>query len=189
MALTTARSRLLETASTLFYESGVRAVGIDRVIAESGVAKATLYRHFPTKDQLVVAYVELRDERWRDWLKTRVEALAPDPADRALAVFDAVAERCATGDFRGCAFTNTIIDVADRSHPAHVAAARHKTRVRAYFTELLAAAGVAEPEPLARLWLLLLDGAVVTALREGSPAPAGIARQAAAVLLSTAPQR
>jgi AcrR family transcriptional regulator len=186
MAATEARSRLLETACILFYKYGVHAVGIDRVIAEAGVSKATLYRHFPTKDHLVVAYVQLRDQRWRNWMTARVGVLAADPVDRPLAVFDAVAERCASGDFRGCAFTNTIVDVADRSHPAHRAAAQHKDQVRAYFAELLADAGVLESEPLAQLWLMLLDGAVVTALREGSAVPAEAARQAAAVLLSAA---
>ena len=105
-----ARSHILEVAERLFYAEGYRAVGVDRLIAEADVAKATFYRHFRTKDDLLVAVLEARDARFREWLARRVEALAADPRDRPLAVFDALAELFAADDFRGCAFLNTMVE-------------------------------------------------------------------------------
>lgn len=187
MMPTQARQRLLDTASQLFYEEGVRAVGIDRLIAESGVGKASFYRHFASKDELVLTFLRARDEVWRAWLRDSVAA-EPDPAKRPLAVFDALHERFARGDFRGCAFINTIVEVADRESPAHAAADEHKRAVEAHLAELLAGAGVDDPDgSLAAELLLLVDGAIVTAVREGRPDPALRARRIAAALLDAAP--
>jgi AcrR family transcriptional regulator len=180
---TDARQRLLDTASTLFYAEGVRAVGIDRLLAESGVGKASFYRHFASKDDLVVAFLRKRDQEWRAWLRESVER-EPDPARRPLAVFDALHERFSWGDFRGCAFINTIAEVAHGDHPAHVAALEHKRAVLAYLEELLEAAGVRDDDgAIAAQLLLLIDGATVTAVREGRPEPALHARRIAAGLL------
>jgi AcrR family transcriptional regulator len=118
------RRHLLEVAERLFYAHGYRAVGVDRLIAEADVAKATFYRHFPTKDDLVVAVLDARDSRWRQELAEQLVARAPDPRDRPLAVFDVLAEQFASDGFRGCAFLNTMVEVASRSHPAHAAAQR-----------------------------------------------------------------
>jgi AcrR family transcriptional regulator len=177
------RQRLAETAFRLFYAHGINAVGIDRVLAEAGVSKATLYRHFPAKDDLIVEFVRLRDARYRAWLRDRVEALGNDPESRALAVFDAIKERCLAGDFRGCAFGNTVAELADPGHPGHRAAREHKAAVRDYLAELLTRAGVREPEQLAGRFLLLLDGAVTTAVRDGCADAADEARAIAATLM------
>ncbi|WP_437292753.1 TetR/AcrR family transcriptional regulator [Sorangium sp. So ce426] len=181
-----ARRHILEVAERLFYAEGYRAVGVDRLIAEADVAKATFYRHFPTKDDLLVAVLDARDARFREWLAVRVEALADDPRDRPLAVFDALAELFAADDFRGCAFLNTMVEVASRSHPAHEAAQRHKQRLIDYFDRLLREAGVPSASAMAPQILLLIDGAIVTAVREGGPGAAARARSLAENLIATA---
>ena len=178
------RGHVLDVAERLFYEEGVRAVGIERLQAEAGVARATIYRHFPGKDALVLAFVEQRDERWRRWLRERVEALSPTADGRPLAVFTAVAERIRSNGFRGCAFTNTIAELPDPAHPAHGAARRHKELVAAYLAELCADAGVPDAAAAAAELLVLLDGAIVGAVRAGGSAPADTARRAASTLLA-----
>ncbi|MFE9424725.1 TetR/AcrR family transcriptional regulator [Kitasatospora sp. NPDC006697] len=174
---TNARIRLLDAAEELFYAEGIRAVGVERILAESGVGRASFYRHFATKDDLVVAVLERRDEAWRSWLADRVTALGGKP----LAVFDALAERFARADFRGCAFINTMAETADTGSSAYRVAAAHKERVTAYVADLLAAHG--QDPALARRFVLLMDGAIVTALRERTTAPAGEARAVAAAVL------
>ena len=177
---------MLAVAAALFYEEGVRAVGIDRVQQESGVARATIYRHFEGKDGLVVAFIEQRDEQWRAWFRERIETLSPDPAGRPLAAFDAIAERIATVGFRGCAFTNTIAEFPDPSHPAHAAASRHKQLVHDYLSELCDAASVDDPTTVAAQLLLLIDGAIVGAVRDRDSRPAVAARTVAALVLRAA---
>ncbi|WP_433197432.1 TetR/AcrR family transcriptional regulator [Nocardia sp. CA-107356] len=181
---TRAKQRLLTTAEELFYAEGIRAVGVDRLLQESGVGRASFYRHFESKDDLVVEVLEDRDRRWLQWLRESVEATASDPADRPLAVFDALSERFARKDFRGCAFINTMVEVADPDSAAHHAADRHKRRVIDYLTELLTAAGRSDAQELAAEFALLVDGAIVTAVREGSPAAAARARTIAHHLLA-----
>ncbi|MGW4089105.1 TetR/AcrR family transcriptional regulator [Nocardia sp. NPDC004750] len=180
---TQAKQRLLTTAEELFYAEGIRAVGIDRLLQESGVGRASFYRHFASKDDLVVAVLEDRDRRWLDWLRESVEQTV-DPAARPLAVFDALAERFARSDFRGCAFINTMVEVADRESAAHQVADRHKRRVIEYLNELLTEAGRSDAEELAAELALLVDGAIVTAVREGTPEAAHRARTIAERLLA-----
>jgi AcrR family transcriptional regulator len=183
LASASPRERVLETASELFYAHGVRAVGVDTIIARAEVAKASFYKHFPSKDDLVVAFLRRRDGLWRAWLEEAVARLSPAPAGRPLAVFDALAERFARADYRGCAFINSIVELADRDHPAHRAAEEHKRQVVAYLGGLLQEAGVAHPGALPRHLMLLMDGATVTAVREGSPRAAASARSIAKALL------
>ncbi|MFF5209220.1 TetR/AcrR family transcriptional regulator [Streptosporangium sp. NPDC000396] len=182
---TNARERLLVTAEELFYAEGIRAVGVERILSASGVGRASLYRHFPGKDDLVVAVLERRDQQWRAWLAERVAALGGGP----LNVFDALAERFARADFRGCAFINTIVETADPDSAAHRVAAGHKERVTAYVAGLLAEDGHPDADELARELVLLADGAIVTALRERTTAPAHRARAVAAALLDRGPAR
>jgi AcrR family transcriptional regulator len=180
---TRARERLLQTAERLFYAEGIRAVGVDRIVSESGVGRASFYRHFAGKDDLVVAVLRGRDERWRQWLAERVQAHGGGP----LAVFDALAERFTLDDFRGCAFINSMVESADPASPVHQVAAQHKARVTAYLDALLADAGRADHAALAASFVLLMDGAIVTALRERDPEPARRAAAVAAALLGQAP--
>ncbi|MFI9817768.1 TetR/AcrR family transcriptional regulator [Saccharothrix variisporea] len=176
---TRARARLLDTAEDLFYAEGVRAVGVERILAESGVGRASFYRHFASKDDLVVAVLRQRDERWREWLRDAVERHGGGP----LAVFDALAERFARADFRGCAFINTMVEAADPGSPAHRAAADHKRAVADYVAGLLG--DRPDAAEVARRVVMLMDGAIVTALRERTVEPARQAREVAALLLST----
>src|SRR4051812_50145349 len=112
------RERVLETAYRLFSRHGTRAVGVDRIIAESGVAKMTLYRNFASKDDLILAFLERREERWtRAWLQASVEERADSPAERLLAIFDVFGEWFARDDFEGCSFINVMLEVADAQHP------------------------------------------------------------------------
>lgn len=180
------RDRILDTATDLFYRRGIRATGVDTIIAASGVAKRTFYTHFASKDELVLAFVALRDVRWRAWLEEAVARLARTPEERPLAVFDALAERLAAPDYRGCAQINTMVETADRRHPAHQAAAAHKARVRDYLRRLIAEAGYAGAEALAEQFSLLVDGALVVGWREGTPRAARVARTIAARLLAAA---
>lgn len=179
----TARELLLDVASELFYQQGIRAVGIDTIIAQSGVAKMTFYKHFKSKDDLVLEYIRRRDERWRKWLAETVERYALTAQDRPLAIFDALEERFANPDFRGCAFINTIVEMANRDHIASQAAAEHKQSVQQFVTAILEEGGYKNTSLLSHQFMLLIDGAIVTALREGTAAAAAAARQIAAQLL------
>ena len=106
MTPTSARDRILETAFRLFYARGIRAVGVDLIIAESGVAKATFYKHFPAKDELVLAYLDKVDGIWTGQLHAAAEAAGPDPADQLVGLFDALGTACRRDGYRGCAFIN-----------------------------------------------------------------------------------
>ncbi|MFI5613569.1 TetR/AcrR family transcriptional regulator [Amycolatopsis sp. NPDC051903] len=183
---TQARQRLLDTAAELFYAEGIRAVGVERILAESGVGRASFYRHFASKDELVIEVLRRTDTAWRDWLATRVDTLTDTAGDKPLAVFDALEERFGRQDFRGCAFINTIVETADPSSLAHHVAHEHKEAVIDYLAGLLEAAGHPAPRPMAQALHLLIDGAVVTALRERTPDPARRAKESAAVLLAAA---
>jgi AcrR family transcriptional regulator len=175
------RQRILETASDLFYRRGIQAVGVDAIIAGADVARMSFYRHFKSKEGLVLAFLEQRDAQFRSWLEAEVLRLAPDPADRPLAVFDALALRFGPEDYRGCAFINAMAETADRTDAVHLAAANYKARIQDYLARLLEAAGLDASR--APDLLLLMDGAVVSAVREGSAEPAFRARKLAALLL------
>lgn len=177
------RERILEVASELFYQKGIQAVGVDAIIGAAAVARMSFYRQFQSKEGLVLAYLARRDEQFRAWLEAEVHRLAPDPKDRPLAIFDAMALRFARRDYRGCAFTNTMAEHGDREGAVHQAAAAHKLKVQACFAELLQQAGL-DPAHAPDL-LLLLDGAVAAAVREGSEAPAHRAKRLAALLLGS----
>jgi AcrR family transcriptional regulator len=180
------RERILETAAELFYSEGIRAVGVDTIIAKAKVAKASFYKHFPSKDDLVVAFLQRRDTQWREMTRSAIDSLNTSTTSRPLAIFDVLAQRFAKPQFRGCAFINSIVELANREHAAHQAADVHKKAVTAYLAELLSAAGASNVETLAHEFMVLVDGAIVTALREGSPRAARDAKRIAGVLLQQA---
>ena len=173
-----ARRRIVETADRLFSAHGLRAVGIDRVIAEAGVAKMTLYHHFPTKDDLIVAALEHRDAAVMAYFRAAVEPVPP--AGRLDALFDALKTWFASPDFRGCAFANAIAALADPAHPGHGYARDHKRRFRALIDPVVTAAGGSAAA--AEGTYLLIEGAVTAALLTGSAASADAARYAAKAL-------
>jgi AcrR family transcriptional regulator len=169
------RDRILDTASELFYRDGVRAVGVDRVIAESGVAKMTLYNHFGSKDALIAAWLRRRDAEWMAWLEQRVEANGGDLA----AVFDALAEWFRTPDFRGCAFINTRAELGSSNQDAADAVVAHKKALLDLLERVARGSGADDPAAVAAELLVLVDGAIVTASIGSERAPAAIAKRAA----------
>jgi len=159
-----ARERILDTAYDLFSRRGIRAVGIDAIIAQSGVARMTLYRHFGSKEALVLAFLERRDERWtRSWLQAEVEHRADDPAERLLAVFDVFGEWFRRADFEGCSFINVMLEAADPEDPVHRAGRDYLAAIRGYLEGLARQAGAADPDDLARKWHILMKGSIVAA--------------------------
>lgn len=153
-----ARTRILETATRLFYAEGVRAVGIDRIIAEAAVAKATFYHHFPAKDDLVCAYVE---DQSRLHQTITAQLAADTPRDTLLAVFDLLGEAGRRPDYRGCPFVNAAAEYPDNAHPVRQAVARHREWFRGLLLDLLKAAGDPAPERTADILVVLRDGLAV----------------------------
>jgi AcrR family transcriptional regulator len=159
-----ARERILDTAYDLFSRRGIRAVGIDTIVEQSGVARMTLYRHFASKDALVLAFLERREQRWtKDWLQRAVEQRASDPEQRLLAIFDVFDEWFRQTDFEGCAFINVLLEIGDPTHVLHHASAEYLARIRVFVADLAREAGVADPEPFARQWHILMKGSIVAA--------------------------
>jgi AcrR family transcriptional regulator len=159
-----ARERILEAAYDLFSRQGIRAVGIDSIIERSGVARMTLYRHFASKDALVLAFLERREERWtREWLQREVEARADDPGERLLAIFDVFDGWFQQPDFEGCSFINVLLEIADPANELHLACTDYLARIRAFVEGLAADAGIADPEAFARQWHILMKGSIVSA--------------------------
>jgi AcrR family transcriptional regulator len=188
-AASDARERILDTAYELFSRNGIRAVGIDAIIQRSGVARMTLYRHFGSKDALVLAFLERREQRWtRDWLQRAIERRAVDPGERLLAIFDVFDEWFQREDFEGCSFINVLLEIAEPRHELHRASANYLARIRAFVEELATETGAADPEGLAHKWHILMKGSIVAA-SEGDREAARRAREAAALVLGDAPRR
>jgi AcrR family transcriptional regulator len=165
-ATRSARDRILDTAYELFSRHGVRAVGVDTIIAESGVAKMTLYRHFASKDELVLAFMDAREQRWtQDWVEVESGRRATAPADRLLVIFDLFDEWFRRDDFEGCSFINVLLEIDDRDHMLNIAAARHLATIRAFLRSLAVEAGVAETDAdtFASQWHILMKGSIVAA--------------------------
>jgi AcrR family transcriptional regulator len=175
--------RLLATASDLFYREGIHAVGIQRVIEEAGVAKASLYAHYKSKDDLVAAYLAQQSAAMRASL---TEALAPiaEPVDRILHVFDRAAAGMATSAFRGCPFQNAESELACPTHPARAVLTDHRRWLRSLLEALVTEAGAESPARLAGALQALLEGATARALAEQSADAARDARWAASQLLA-----
>jgi AcrR family transcriptional regulator len=180
-AVASARERLLGAAHELFYAEGVQTVGIDRVIERAGVAKASLYNVFGSKEELVRAYLEERHAGALSALRTAVERHT-DPRDRLLAVFDAQAELFARPGFRGCAFVSACAE-APAGGLIQGAAADYRAEVRELFRQLAAAAGAVDPGRLAAQLNALYDGAGLSARMDGDPSIAVAARAGAESLL------
>jgi AcrR family transcriptional regulator len=178
------RERILDTAYELFSKHGTRAVGVDRIIAEAGTAKMTLYRNFASKDALIVAFLAAREERWtRGWLQAEVERRADTAAGRLLAIFDVFAEWFVLPEFEGCSFINVMLELTDRGDPGRVASVRHLSVIREFLAGLAAEAGVADPEAFAHQWHILMKGSIVAAA-EGDARAAARAQEVGALLLA-----
>jgi AcrR family transcriptional regulator len=181
-----ARERILAAAYELFSRHGIQAVGIDAVVSRAGVARMSLYRHFKSKDDLVLAFLEQREELWtKAWLQAEVELRASDPADRLLAIFDVFDEWFRDERFEGCTFINVLVESSDVTSPVGQASATYLARIRAFLEELAASAGVEDPEGFARKWHILMKGSIIAA-GEGDREAAGRAREMGQLLLEAA---
>lgn len=179
-----ARERIDRAAYDLFSRHGIRAVGIDRVVAESGVAKMTLYRHYPTKDKLALAFLRRREELWtRAWLQEEVERRARSPQARLLAIFDVFDRWFRRADFEGCSFINVLLEIDDRASPVRSATVHHLAEIRAFLGRLAAEAGIRNSDAFARQWHILMKGSIVAA-GEGDRDAARRAQDLGALLLA-----
>lgn len=179
------RDQIMATAHRLFYRDGYRAVGIDTILAEAGVAKMTLYHHFGSKEALIIAVLERRDHEFRAAMTKAVDAAGRSPSKRLLAVFDWHAEWFGSDEFKGCAFIRALSEFPERDHPVHRVAWHHKLAVRKFLEGLNAAAGARDPHALAFTFSLLIDGAIIAAHATGSTKSAIAARATAAALLES----
>ncbi|MFI5780802.1 TetR/AcrR family transcriptional regulator [Nocardia sp. NPDC051570] len=179
-----ARERLLAAADELFYSEGVQSVGIDRIVRQAGVAKASLYNLFGSKDELVQAYLDARHANTREQVERTLTRFRT-PRERLLGVFDAQGQLFTEPDFNGCAHMTASAE-AQPGSPVECATDRYRQWVRTLFTDLAREAGVADYEGLARQLHLLYDGAGASARMDRDPSAATTARAAAAALLDAA---
>lgn len=154
-----ARSRLLETATRIFYSEGIHSVGIDRIVAEAKVTRATLYRHFPSKEELVVAYLDAVHQSERAQTEATIASGQP-AADVLRSIAKSITAGITSGHFRGCAFLNAAAEYPDAEHPVHKAVLAHREWFADTITTLFAEFGDAHPEPPARHYVMMRDGAM-----------------------------
>lgn len=180
------RDELVQKALRAFYQGGFHAIGMDRLAKETGVSKTAIYKHFRTKEELILATLRLRDEQFRNWLMRRIEALASDPKGQLFAIFDALGEWFDEPEFKSCMFIKASSEYQDRAHPIHATSAEHKRLLMKDFTERARKAGAKEPEALARELLVLKEGAIVLAHLLDSDRVADDARRAAKTIIGAA---
>jgi AcrR family transcriptional regulator len=181
-APSTARERILASSYELFTRRGIRAVGIDEVVDRAGVAKATLYRHFPSKDDLVVAFLERREELWTHGVvEAGARRLGATPEQQLLAIFDVFHEWFQRDDFEACSFINVLLELGGQ-HPASRASIDHLENIRSVVRGLAEAAGLEEIDSFARSWHILMKGSIISAA-EGDTQAARRAQAMAASLI------
>jgi AcrR family transcriptional regulator len=180
----TGKERILDAAYDLFSRSGVRAIGVDTITAEADVAKMTLYRNFASKNDLALAFLALREERWTvGWVQDEVLRRASTPAARLLTIFEIFSEWFQRDDFEGCAFVTSLLEFEDRDDPVRQACVLHLANIRAFVCELATQAGVSDPERFAAQWHILMKGSIVAA-HEGDADAALKAREMGLLLLA-----
>ncbi len=158
-----ARERILDTAYALFAQRGIRAVGIDEVIAQSKVAKATLYRHFASKDDLVLAFLENREQRWTFGLiEAESRRRGDTPEEQLLAIFDVFHDWFQNAEFEACSFINVLLEMGP-DHPAGAACVKHLANIRGVVADRARRAGLRDPETFARSWHILMKGSIISA--------------------------
>jgi len=184
MAVTAARERILDTAYELFSSRGVRGVGVDEVVERAGVAKATLYKHFPSKDALVLAFLDRREQRWTlDWVEAESERRGSTPRERLLAIFDLFDEWFRRDDFEGCSFINVLLEFGDREHPLGRASASYLENIRSVLRARAVEAGVRDVDDFVKAWHILMKGSIVAAA-EGDAEAAQRAKAMGRLLLN-----
>jgi AcrR family transcriptional regulator len=177
-----ARERILDSAYELFSRRAIRDVGIDEVIERAGVAKATLYRHFPSKDDLVIAFLERREQRWTlAWVEAEARRRGSTPEEQLLAIFELFDEWFHRDDFEACSFINVLLEMGP-AHPAGQASVRHLSSIRSIVGRLAEEAALRDPDSFARSWHILMKGSIVSAT-EGDTEAAQRARSMAQLLI------
>jgi len=174
-----ARQRILETADRLFYREGIRAVGIDRIVAEAGVAKMSLYKHFPSKDDLILAVLKYHEEGVMQFFRSALERHGKKAKKPLRAFFATLKDWFETPGFRGCPFQNAAVELADPTHPGTEFVRGHKQRFSAFLRGLIEESVGKAAAKVAPAVTILVEGAIVTAVIQGSPDAAGVARDAA----------
>ncbi|MGE0141555.1 MAG: TetR/AcrR family transcriptional regulator [Ilumatobacteraceae bacterium] len=183
-AATEPRERILAVAADLFYREGVRGVGIDRIIRDADVAKATFYRHFPSKDELVLAWLRAPQTRGLTWLIAELSATDAAPTERLLLVFDLIEEWMTSPHFRGCAYINTSSETPEVGSAVHDEYRREARAAEAYLARTATEAGVDDPSAVAAQLMLLIAGAITRTGASRDAAPIGDARRLAQRLLT-----
>jgi AcrR family transcriptional regulator len=177
-----ARERILDASYELFSQRGIRGVGINEVIERAGVATATLYRHFSSKDELVLAFLEMREQRWtRGIVEAQARKRGSDPEQRLLAIFDVFDDWFHRDDFEACSFINVLLEMG-RHHPAADASVEYLDRIRSIVRRFADEAGLRETESFARSWHILMKGSIVSAA-EGDVEAARRAKSMARLLI------
>jgi AcrR family transcriptional regulator len=176
------RDIILDVTEKLIYRHGIAATGMDFLVKTAGVSRKSIYRYFANKDELVIAALQRRDERWMHWLRTEVER-SQDSGERLLALFSALKVWFASADFRGCAFINTSGETGDAQDPVRLLAKAHKQKLFEYALELCEAHGTPDPKQQAAQLLILIDGAITVALVMGDSTAADNAQCMARTLL------
>jgi AcrR family transcriptional regulator len=158
-----ARDRILEAAYELFARNGIQAVGVDEIIRRSGVAKATFYHHFASKDDLVLEFLNLREQRWTvDWIEQEARRRAGTPEEQLLTIFDLFDEWFHREDFEADSFVNVLLELGP-AHPAGKASIEHLGNVRAIVMSLADEAGLRATESFTRSWHILMKGSIICA--------------------------
>ena len=162
--LASTRERIDRSAYELFSRHGIRSVGVDTVSARSGVAKMTLYKHYPSKIALALAFLRRREELWtRSWLQQEVERRARTPAGRLLAAFDVFDQWFRRPNFEGCSFIKALLEHSDKGHPVRKAAKANLATIRAFLRQLAKEGGVRGADAFARQWQMVMMGSIVAA--------------------------
>ena len=182
----TKRDELVGKALKAFYAHGFHATGMDRLVEETGISKTSMYKHFRSKEDLILAALQLRDAEFRDWLFARMAALGKTPRGQLLALFDALGEWFEDPGFCGCMFVKAASEFQDPGHPIHAQCAAHKALLFDHLSALAAEAGAKDAALLARQLLILKEGAIVAAQVEGDHQAAEPAKAAATTLLDNA---
>ena len=177
--------RILSTADELFYKEGVRAVGIQRVIEEAGIAKASLYAHFASKDELVAACMERRAQESRAALIAAMDAAPANPRAKLLALFDLQCHVVDNPEFRGCPVQKTYAELQDPNHPVKEVAAAHRQWLIELLARLVEEAGLEQPDYVRGALLVLFDGAIATTMVDKDPLASRYARIAAQQIIDS----
>jgi AcrR family transcriptional regulator len=182
-------TRIAAVAAGLFHENGITATGVEALTKAAGVSKRTLYERFGSKDALIAAAYDTLDAPIFERFTEAAERATSEPLEQLEGLFREIEKAVRTPEFRGCPFGNAAAELADPDHPAHVVVRRHKRRFRRWMRERGEAAGIDDPDRLARQLMIVLDGVQAQCLIAGSAKPARDARDVARALIAAAPRR